>query len=159
MLAQNVSNCHLRKLPEQICYCTSLITLNLSNNRLRSLPVSIGRMTRLTVLDCSYNEITDLPLSIGLWCAVRRRLRGARSIIACDSVGFESVGARLLLDGNPLANLSLQEKLEIGTDHAFRFLVRRAARARERVRRNGQTAPPRQIAWTPRASKEQICSR
>lgn len=93
-----LNSCGLRKLPEQICYCTSLIELNLQNNSLSALPVSIGRLTRLTVLDISYNKLSDLPLSMGL----------------CTS--FESPGARLQLDGNPLSNATLAEKLAMGTD-------------------------------------------
>jgi hypothetical protein len=71
------------------------------------LLVSIGRLTRLTMLDLSSNEIGDLPLSMGL----------------CG--GFESSGARLALDNNPLTNETLVAKARIGTDHVYRFLALR----------------------------------
>jgi Leucine-rich repeat (LRR) protein len=60
----NLSNLHLKELPNGIGELNNLTELNLSGNRLTVLPDSIGNLRNLTTLKLPGNLITNLPDSI-----------------------------------------------------------------------------------------------
>ncbi len=60
----NLSRNQLRSLPDSICALENLTMLNLSRNKLKSLPENIGRLSRLEILDLSRNRLRTLPIDI-----------------------------------------------------------------------------------------------
>lgn len=61
----DLSNNHIREIPEYIGSFTKLEDLVLSDNQLRTLPESIGSLVNLNFLSITRNHLTTLPESIG----------------------------------------------------------------------------------------------
>ncbi len=64
LIAINLENLNLSKLPESIGVLTTLEKLELSNNNLTSLPDGFGGLKPLKYLHISNNKLTSLPNSI-----------------------------------------------------------------------------------------------
>ncbi|TRY78467.1 hypothetical protein TCAL_12935 [Tigriopus californicus] len=51
----------IKRLPEQICYCSQLHSLNMNDNQLTRLPIRLGTVQSLQVLKAANNQLKYLP--------------------------------------------------------------------------------------------------
>lgn len=63
----NVSDNHLKFLPDQLIKLDALISLHIDNNEIKLLPSGIGNLRNLRILSASNNRLTTLPGTVRMW--------------------------------------------------------------------------------------------
>lgn len=63
----NVSDNHLKFLPDEIVTLHSLITLNVDNNEIKLFPSGVGNLRYLKIITASNNQISSLPSTAKKW--------------------------------------------------------------------------------------------
>ena len=109
----NLSDNHIRTLPNDIGDLISLSALELSRNELQFVPVSVLQCTSLTTLSLHSNVLEVLPDAIGtLPLLTKLDISGNRIKYLPFSIGFSNSLKELILFGNPLEQPPIEEALK-----------------------------------------------
>jgi hypothetical protein len=118
----DVSNNHLKELPDRLGRLAELGRLDVSKNHLSSLPISIVELANLQELDIGSNRLRELPGSAGrLMRLTRLNLSGNELVSMPDSTGqlinlvdLDLSGNRLRALPDSFGKLAKLESLDLG---------------------------------------------
>ena len=114
----DLSNNHIREIPEYIGSFTKLEDLVLSDNQLRTLPESIGSLVNLNFLSITRNRLTTLPESIGSLQNLRTLFLSQNQLSSLpESSGNLQNLTSLWLDNNNITYEQLPQSIRTRVDN------------------------------------------